>query len=255
MTNNEQRVIASDLVHRYESASGATLAISGVSFALANHTFTCLIGPSGSGKSTLLHILAGLLRPDEGHVTLNGHPLDEPTREIGIVFQDATLMPWRTVVQNLVLPLEVAGVAKSEQAREARRWLEILGLADFADSFPAALSGGMAQRLAVGRALIHNPDVLLLDEPFGALDALTREQVSEELLRIWARDCKTVLMVTHSIQEAILLADRVLVMSPRPGRIVEDIRVDLPRPRALHMVTGPDFAKLEERLRAALRLT
>ena len=226
-----------------------------MSLALANQSFTCLIGPSGCGKSTLLHILAGLLTPDEGTVSLSGHPLSEPAREIGIVFQDATLMPWRTVAQNLVLPLEIEGVAYTERERRVRHWLDLLALSEFADSYPAALSGGMAQRLAVGRALIHDPDVLLLDEPFGALDALTREQVSEELLRIWARDRKTVLMVTHSIREAILLADRVLVMSPRPGRIVQDIRIDLPRPRALSMVTQPDFAALEESVRAALRLT
>jgi NitT/TauT family transport system ATP-binding protein len=255
MTTNQQRLVASNLTHHYDTPSGGLLAINEVSFALANQSFTCLIGPSGCGKSTLLKILAGLLRPDEGQVSLNGHPLNAPSRDIGIVFQNATLMPWRTVEKNLVLPLEIEGASKAEQERHARRWLDLLGLAEFADTYPAGLSGGMAQRLAVGRALIHNPDVLLLDEPFGALDALTREQVSEELLSLWAEHRKTVLMVTHSIREAILLADRVLVMSPRPGQIVQDIPINLPRPRTLKMFLQHEFALLEEQVRTALRLT
>ena len=256
MTTN--RLVASNLVHHYDTPSAPSrelLAIRGVSVALADQSFTCLIGPSGCGKSTLLKILAGLLRPNEGQVTLSGHALNAPSREIGIVFQNATLMPWRTVRDNLVLPLEIEGVPTAEKDQRAQHWLELLGLSEFADTYPTGLSGGMAQRLAVGRALIHNPDVLLLDEPFGALDALTREQVSQELLKVWSEHRKTVLMVTHSIREAILLSDRVLVMSPRPGQIVEDIAIDLPRPRKLHMFLEHNFALLEEEVRAALSLT
>lgn len=162
-------------------------------------------------------------------------------------------MPWRTVERNLLLPLELAGVPREEQKTRADRMLALLGLSDFREAYPASLSGGMAQRLAVGRALIHDPDVLLMDEPFGALDALTREQVSEELLRIWTQERKTVLMITHSIQEAVLLSDRVLVMSPRPGKLVDNIAIDLPRPRNLNMVTEPTFVSYEAEIRAALR--
>lgn len=234
-------------------AFGEIEALADVSLDLECETFTCLIGPSGCGKSTLLRILAGLLRPDRGSVMLNYEPLTSPQRQISLVFQDANLMPWRTVHQNIVLPLEMMGISRTEQGTRSDRLLHMLGLAEFKNTYPAALSGGMAQRLAIGRALIHDPDVLLLDEPFGALDAMTREQVSEELLRIWAQDRKTVLMVTHSIQEAILLADRVLVMSPRPGKLLHDFRIDLPRPRKLDMVTAPEFAALEIELRAALK--
>jgi len=161
-------------------------------------------------------------------------------------------MPWRTVYSNLSLPLELARMPSSEQEQRTAAMLELTGLTGFADVYPAALSGGMAQRVAIGRALIHDPEVLLLDEPFGQLDALTREQMSGELLRIWARHRKTVLMVTHSIPEAVLLADRVLVMSPRPGRIICDLPVPLPRPRSLDLLHRPDFVALTERLRRSI---
>jgi NitT/TauT family transport system ATP-binding protein len=169
------------------------------------------------------------------------------------VFQQANLMPWRTVYGNLTLPLELAGLSAAEIDRRARAMLELTGLDGFAETYPAALSGGMAQRVAIGRALIHDPEVLLLDEPFGALDALTRETMSEELLRIWSRHRKTVLMVTHSIPEAVLLADRVLVLSPRPGRILCDQPVTLARPRSLELLHEPEFVALTERLRRAIR--
>ncbi|HLA43025.1 MAG TPA: ABC transporter ATP-binding protein [Aggregatilineales bacterium] len=250
---NNYSLVASHIRHRY-TVGGDVLALDDVSVALSRETFTCLIGPSGCGKSTLLRVLSGLLRPDEGTVSINGTLLSTPWRRIGMVFQDANLMPWRTVIQNLLLPLEIEGIPREEQYRRAEILLEMTGLSDFRDAYPATLSGGMAQRLAIGRALIHKPEVLLLDEPFGALDAITREELSAELLRIWAKDRKTVLMVTHSIPEAILLSDRVLVMSPRPGQIVENIEITLPRPRDLKMVTQPEFVALEARLRTALRL-
>jgi NitT/TauT family transport system ATP-binding protein len=234
-------------------AFGTTEALADVSLALERETFTCLVGPSGSGKSTLLRMFAGLLHPSHGQILLHGEPLLKPQRALSLVFQDANLMPWRTVYQNLVLPLEIEGQPRSEQRTRADNLLAMLGLSDFKNAYPAALSGGMAQRLAIGRALIHDPEVLLLDEPFGALDALTREQVSEELLKIWAQTRKTVLMITHSIQEAILLADRVVVMSPRPGQIIQEIPVDLPRPRSLAIVTQPEFVALEAKVRAALK--
>ncbi|NJL94780.1 MAG: ABC transporter ATP-binding protein [Anaerolineae bacterium] len=243
------KLAAQGVAHRF----GEVQALGRVSLKLEPVQFTCLVGPSGCGKSTLLRILAGLLIPSEGEVLFNGQPLRSPSRALSLVFQDANLMPWRTVEQNLRLPLELAGVPRQDQAKSAAAMLDLLGLSEFRQARPGALSGGMAQRLAIGRALIADPEVLLLDEPFGALDALTRETVSEELLRIWASSRKTVLMVTHSIQEAVLLADRVLVMSTRPGVIVRDLPIPLPRPRSLEQITQPDFVRLAAEVRAALR--
>ncbi len=237
----------------YHGAGAGVPALADVSIQLPRATFTCLVGPSGCGKSTLLRILAGLLPPTQGTIWLDDAPLTQPQRHIGIAFQSPTLMPWRTVQQNLLLPLELLGVPRREQLPRARWMLDRLGLAEFARAYPAALSGGMAQRLSIGRALMHNPEVLLLDEPFGALDALTREQIGAELLRIWAMDRKTVLMVTHSIQEAVLLADQVYVMSPRPGRIMRRITIDLPRPRGLELFAQPAFQQLENEIRQTLR--
>lgn len=244
---------AEQISHIYSGANGDVLALDNITLRLSGESFVCLVGPSGCGKSTLLRILAGLLTPTSGRVLLASQPITRAQRRIGIVFQKANLMPWRTVYGNLALPLELAGLPPAE--REQRTWamLELIGLEGFAGAYPASLSGGMAQRVAIGRALIHDPEVLLLDEPFGALDALTREQMSEELLRIWARHRKTVLMVTHSIPEAVLLADRVLVMSPRPGRLVTDIAIPLPRPRSLELLHRPDFVALTERLRYSIR--
>lgn len=245
---NKSVLAASHVRHEY----GRVQALESVSLSLERETFTCLVGASGSGKSTLLRILAGLMTPTAGDIYLNGEPLSQPHKHIGIVFQDPRLMPWRTVRQNMMLPLEVIGAKKDRE--RATQLLEMLGLADFANAYPATLSGGMAQRLAIGRALIHDPAVLLLDEPFGALDAITREQLSVELLRIWSRERKTIFMVTHNIQEAVFLADRVLVLSPRPGRIIADIAIPLGRPRQLDMVTDTEFNALEARVRQNLRV-
>lgn len=224
-----------------------------ITLKLSRESFVCLVGPSGCGKSTLLRILAGLLDPTNGQILLDSQPITRAQRRIGIVFQQANLMPWRSVQANLALPLELAGVPGPERQSRTDAMLELTGLTGFAHAYPGSLSGGMAQRVAIGRALIHNPEVLLLDEPFGALDALTREQMSEELLRIWAKYRKTVLMVTHSIPEAVLLADRVLVMSPRPGRLICDLPVPLSRPRSLDLLHRPDFVALTERLRRSIR--
>ncbi|NLX08428.1 MAG: ABC transporter ATP-binding protein [Chloroflexi bacterium] len=244
---------AEQISHVYTGPSGDVPALDHVSLGLSRESFVCLVGPSGCGKSTLLRILAGLLRPTAGRALLEGQPITRAQRRIGIIFQKSNLMPWRTVYSNLSLPLELAGVPVEEQARRTLAMLELTGLQNFAEAYPAELSGGMAQRVAIGRALIHDPEVLLLDEPFGALDALTREQMSEELLHIWARARKTVLMVTHSIPEAVLLADRVLVMSPRPGRIIADIEIPLLRPRSLDLLHRSDFVALTERLRRSIR--
>jgi NitT/TauT family transport system ATP-binding protein len=246
----DQTILAAEHIsHIYPGPNGGVLALEDVTLGLSRESFVCLVGPSGCGKSTLLRILAGLLAPTSGRALLDEQPVTHPQRRIGIVFQKANLMPWRTVYSNLTLPLELAGLPPVERKRRAQSILELTGLQGFAETYPAALSGGMAQRVAIGRALIHYPEVLLMDEPFGSLDALTREQMSEELLRIWAKHRKTMLMVTHSIPEAVLLADRVLVMSPRPGRLVADVAIPLPRPRSLDLLHRPDFVALTEQLR------
>jgi NitT/TauT family transport system ATP-binding protein len=223
-----------------------------VSFSVNAEEFVCILGPSGSGKSTLLRVLAGLLPPTRGEISYGGELLTGPRREIGFVFQKANLMPWRTVLENITLPLELGGV-QGEQARlKAQELVYLVGLEGFSESLPRDLSGGMAQRVAIARALVHDPRILLLDEPFGALDALTRERMGTELLRIWHARRKTVLMVTHAIPEAVFLADRVLVLSPRPGRVRLDLPIDLPRPRLDEMRYTSAFGELAQRLRAAI---
>jgi NitT/TauT family transport system ATP-binding protein len=245
---------AHHISHVYQTDSGPLPVLHEVSFGLERNEFVCLIGPSGCGKSTLLHILAGLLTPTSGVVVLNGEVIDGPRRQIGYVFQQANLMPWRTVLDNIALPLELAGVSRGERESAARELVGLVGLEGFEQAYPAGLSGGMAQRVAIARALIAQPEVLLLDEPFGALDALTREQLGEELLRIWQARHSTVLMVTHSISEAILLADHILVMSPRPGHIETVFEVALPRPRTLAMLHSPQAGALADAIRAAIRV-
>jgi len=215
--------------------------------------FVCLVGPSGCGKSTLLRIVAGLLHPDRGMVWLDGQQITTPRRQVGIVFQQANLMPWRTVLGNVLLPLELSEVPPAQAHRQATTLLELVGLCEFANAYPSDLSGGMAQRVAIARALVHDPDVLLLDEPFGSLDALTREHMGQELLRIWRAQHKTVLMVTHSVPEAVLLADRVLILSPRPGTVAATVPVELPRPRSLTLMESSAFGALAGRVRAAIR--
>ena len=229
-------------------------ALAQADMAIMPHEFVCIIGPSGCGKSTLLRLLGGLVEPTAGRVLYRGQPLTHPTNSIGVVFQQPTLMPWRTVIQNTALPLQILGIPARKREERARAMLDLVGLADFYHSFPRELSGGMQQRVSLARALIHAPDTLLLDEPFGSLDALTRERMNDELLRIWGQERQTAIMVTHDIQEAIYLADRVLVMSPRPGRILEDVATALPRPRARAMMYDPHFAELARHLRTCLRL-
>jgi NitT/TauT family transport system ATP-binding protein len=221
---------------------------------IASGTFVTLVGPSGCGKSTLIRVLAGLHSPTRGDAILDDRPITEPPERVGLMFQDANLMPWRTVQDNIALPLELAGQARRDRYAAVHDLLPTLGLADFAQAYPGELSGGMAQRAALGRVLIQSPGLLLLDEPFGALDALTREQISFDLLRMWSRERPTVLMVTHDINEAVLLADRVLVMSPRPGQIALDVPVGLPRPRHLDYIYSDAFATIAQQVRAAISL-
>jgi NitT/TauT family transport system ATP-binding protein len=253
-TGSRARLAASRVGHVFQGDNGPLAVLDGVSFALESDEFVCLVGPSGCGKSTLLRILSGLLEPTTGTVTLDGRQIAEPQRQVGLVFQQSNLLPWRSVLDNIALPLELAGMDAERRYREARELVGLVGLSGFETSYPAELSGGMAQRVAIARALIQEPEVLLLDEPFGPLDAMTRELLGEELLRIWGARHSTVLMVTHSISEAILLADRILVMSPRPGHIAHTFDVDLPRPRALEMLHSPEAGELSQAVRAGIRI-
>jgi NitT/TauT family transport system ATP-binding protein len=223
-----------------------------VSLSVRKGEFVGVVGPSGCGKTTLLRIFAGLIPPTEGEVIFEGEPLVQPRRRIGFVFQQANLMPWRTALDNIRLPLELQELPSQEQTRRALEMVELVGLEGFERALPRDLSGGMAQRVALARALVHEPDLLLLDEPFGALDALTRERMAFELLRIWSAHPITVVLVTHSIPEAILLADRVIVLSPRPGSIRLDLEIPLPRPRALELTHTPAFGDLARQVRANL---
>jgi NitT/TauT family transport system ATP-binding protein len=227
-------------------------AIDDVSFDVPERQFVCILGPSGTGKSTLLRVLAGLLKATHGEVRLAGEPLDRPRREVGFVFQKANLMPWRTALENITLPLELEGLDPGSARQKALEMVELVGLSGSEDVLPRDLSGGMAQRVAIARALVHDPDILLLDEPFGSLDALTRERMGAELLRIWQKHQKTVIMVTHSISEALFLADRVLVLSGRPGRLVLDLPVGLSRPRLEEMRYSAEFGDLAARVRSGL---
>jgi len=236
----------------YPSAAGPVLALDRVDVAVARGEFVAVVGPSGCGKSTLLKLLAGLLRPTLGGVRIDGRPVEGPGAEVGIVFQSALLMPWRSVLDNILLQVEVRGLRKADYLEEAHRLIELVGLKDFAGRRPYELSGGMQQRVGLCRALIHSPEILLLDEPFGALDAMTRETMNAELQRIWMERRKTVLLITHSISEAVYLADRVLVMGPRPGRIVGEIKVDLPRPRRLEMMEGSLLGEFAGQVRRLL---
>ena len=216
-------------------------AVSDISLTIRRGAFVCLVGASGVGKSTLLRIIGGLLKPTSGEVLVRGNGANRDSEPIGIVFQRDNLMPWRTVVDNIRLPLELQSVPKGEAKDRVKELINLVGLEGFENSFPSQLSGGMAQRVALARALIHRPLLLLLDEPFGSLDALTRERMNEELLRIWRAMPVTVFMVTHSIPEAVLLADKILVMTGRPGKITGQIAIDLARPRLLEMQGSPDF--------------
>jgi NitT/TauT family transport system ATP-binding protein len=217
--------------------------------------FLSIIGPSGCGKSTLLRIVADLLRPTEGEVTVNGKPPHQArlNRDYGMVFQAAVLYDWRSVLKNIELPLEIMKYSPAERTKRAREMLQLVELADFADHYPWQLSGGMQQRVAIARALTFNPAILLMDEPFGALDEMTRERMNNELLNIWSKTQTTVIFITHSIQEAVYLSSRVVVMSPRPGRLVKDIPIPLPRPRGPEIRDSEEFFHLVSEVRAGLR--
>lgn len=223
----------SSLEQRFDTASGPVHALTQVDLTIARNEFVTLVGRSGCGKSTLLRIIAGLQRPTSGNVSIDGDPVTGPRKDVGMMFQRPALLPWRNVMQNVMLPVEIMGLDKRESKRRAAELLELAGLGGFDKKMPHELSGGMQQRVSLCRSLVSNPKILLMDEPFSALDALTREELSVELQRIVMETNTTIVFVTHSIEEAVLLADRVVVMMPRPGRVREVVPVEIPRPRSL----------------------
>jgi NitT/TauT family transport system ATP-binding protein len=248
MTKPHPVLFVRNLSAIFPDGNGGLHALGSVTFSVCPREFVCVLGPSGSGKSTLLRILAGLLPPTSGEVTFEGNQ----TPRIGFVFQQANLMPWRTVSQNITLPLELEKAPPETARQKAQELIDLVGLDGFETALPRDLSGGMAQRVALARALVHDPDILLLDEPFGSLDALTRERMWTELSRIWQARQKTVIMVTHSIGEALFLADRVLVLTARPGKIKFDLRVDLPRPREDEIRYTQHFGRLARKLKETI---
>lgn len=236
----------------YLTRTGRTVALQDVDLTIGADEFIALVGPSGCGKSTLLRLVSALIKPSKGKILIDGVALSGPSKDVGIVFQQAVLLPWRNVIDNVLLPAEILGLDMKKARERAHQLLELVGLAGFEKRSPHELSGGMQQRAAICRGLIHNPSVLLMDEPFAALDALTREELGFELLRIWAVEKKTIIFVTHNISEAILLSDRVVAMSPRPGRISEIIEIELPRPRTIDMEFTQQFKSYSDRVRAVI---
>ena len=240
------------LAKTYGGGADAVDALRDIDFTVADGEFMSIVGPSGCGKSTLLKILAGLMPASDGEALLNDVPIAGPRRDIGVVFQSPVLFPWRSVLGNVLLPVDVQRLGRERMTARALELINLVGLSGFERRYPWELSGGMQQRVALVRALIHDPALLLMDEPFGALDALTREAMNVELQRIWLERRKTVLFVTHSTAEAVFLADRVLVMTPRPGRIGDLLDIDFPRPRSLDVMTTEAFGAHVRRIRAAL---
>ena len=245
---------SADVIHvkglrkEYGTPRGTVLALDGIDFTVGEGEFVAVVGPSGCGKSTLLKILAGLLPATRGEVNLRSVPITGPRRDIGVVFQSPVLFPWRTVLDNVLLPVDVQRLGRDHNRSRALELLALVGLRGFEHRYPWELSGGMQQRVAITRGLIHNPAMLLMDEPFGALDAMTREGLNLELQRIWLERRETVVFITHSITEAVFLADRVLIMTSRPGHIVEEVPVAISRPRSLDLLSAPEFINQRNRI-------
>lgn len=245
-----QAVIAIDGVSKtYRTRDGDVPSLRPIDFSIDDGEFVVVVGPSGCGKTTLLRMIAGLLPPSEGEIRIEGRPVTKPHRDVGIVFQSALLLPWRTVLRNVMMPVEVKRLPREEYEPRAMALLKMVGLEGFERKFPWQLSGGMQQRTAICRALVHDPKIVLMDEPFGALDAMTRERMNVELQRIQRETRKTVFLITHSIPEAVFLADRVMVMSERPGAITAVYDVPLPRPRSLDVMADGVFIALTQTIR------
>jgi len=250
---SQAAIVCSSLSKVYVTRDGTQIAaLNSVDISIAASELVTVVGPSGCGKSTLLKLLAGLILRSAGTLVIGGKSVEGPRRDIGMVFQAATLLDWRTVLQNVMLPVDVLGLNRRSYRKRALELLELVGLAGFEDKYPGELSGGMQQRVSLSRALIHDPALLLMDEPFGALDALTRETMNLELQRVWMEASKTVVLITHSISEAVFLGDRVAVMTSRPGRLAEIVSVPLPRPRTLDMMASAEFGGIVNRIRGLL---
>jgi len=228
----------------FNSEEGAIKALEDINLNVKPNEFLCIIGPSGCGKTTLLRLIAGLDHPNSGEIILDGKEVKEPSPDRGMVFQEFSLFPWRTIIKNVTFGLETQGIDKNEQYRIANEYIELVGLKGFENCYPYELSGGMKQRVAIARALATEPSILLMDEPFGSVDAQTRNVLQEELLEIWKRTKKTILFVTHSVDEAVYLADRVAVMSARPGRIIECMDIDIARPRKRTSVEANEIREM-----------
>ena len=242
MTNSAPFIDIRSVNKRYESADGTGVqALSSVSLEIKQGEFVSLLGPSGCGKTTLMMIMAGLASPTQGEVQIAGRRVNGPYTDLGIVFQNAELLEWRTALENILLQIEIRKLSTQQYLPAARQLLANVGLKDFEEKYPDELSGGMKQRVALCRALVHDPDILLMDEPFGALDAMTRDQMNADLQRLWMERRKTAILVTHSIDEAVFMSDRVIVMSARPGSVAQDVMIDLPRPRTLELRDTPEF--------------
>ena len=233
-----------EVSREYRTRSGAVLAVDKLSLHAREREFLAILGPSGCGKSTLLKMIAGLISPSAGSIRVDGQPVAQPLERLGMVFQSPVLLRWRTVLGNVLFPAEATGRSDAAMRERAIDLLRLVGLEGFEQKYPHELSGGMAQRVSLARALLLDPELMLMDEPFGALDALTREEMGMELLRIWQERPKTILFVTHSISESVLLADRVLVMTARPGRLAAEVMIDLPRPRSGRMRSLPRFGEM-----------
>jgi NitT/TauT family transport system ATP-binding protein len=248
-TDSRGTIEVSGVGHVYATATGSTEALSDISFRVETGRFVSIVGPSGCGKSSLLMMIAGLVRPTHGTIAVAGRPMTEPDPErIGVIFQDASLYPWLTARANVEFPLSLRKTDRKLRRERAEEALELVGLSGFADRHPHELSGGMKQRVSLARGLVQDPPVLLMDEPFAALDEQTRLSMGDEVLRIWERTHKTILFVTHGLSEAIHLSDEVLVLTSRPGRLVDRVPVDLPRPRSFEQMGGPRFEELRDRI-------
>ncbi|MCI7238642.1 MAG: ABC transporter ATP-binding protein [Peptoniphilaceae bacterium] len=232
----------------YTTRKGKVVALNGVNLDIKENEFICVVGPSGCGKSTLLNNIAGLDTPTSGTIYLDGKPIEGTGVERGVVFQQYALFPWRTVLKNVMFGLEIKNVPKDEAEQIARKYIKSVGLEGFEDSYPKELSGGMKQRVAIARAYAVNPEVLLMDEPFGALDAQTRVQLQQELLNTWENEKKTCFFITHDVEEAVILAQRVVIMSARPGRIKRIVDIDIPYPRTQEIKSSPRFVELKNEI-------
>ncbi|WP_088227087.1 ABC transporter ATP-binding protein [Desulfosporosinus sp. FKB] len=242
------RIEIKNLSKIYQARTGQLVALQDVNLDIADNEFVCVVGPSGCGKTTLLNIIAGLEKQTEGSVLVDGKPINGPGRERGVVFQQYALFPWKTVLKNVEFGLKLKGLGKQERQEKAERYLELVGLKDFAHAYPKELSGGMRQRVAIARAYAVEPEVLLMDEPFGAVDAQTRSQLQEELLQTWQTEKRTCFFITHDVEEAVILAQRVIIMSARPGRVKEIIPVDIPYPRDQATKLSSEFVEIKNEI-------